>query len=190
MTKLRYFLFACLCCALPAAAATPGEVLDEFHQAAARADLDGYFGLMTENVVFLGTDGTERWQGQEFRDFVTPHFESGRGWEYVPTERHILYSEDGQSAWFDEALRHEELGRCRGSGVLVQEGGAWKVAQYNLSVPIPNELVMAVVGQIQSSEVEAGEPLSEPVSAVAEEPDEKSVRCRKKRHKTNKPAGC
>ena len=27
----------------------------------------------------------------------------------------------------------------RGSGVLVLEKGKWKVSQYNLSVPIPND---------------------------------------------------
>jgi len=40
------------------------------------------------------------------------------------------------------------LGVCRGSGVLVKLGGKWKIAQYNLSVPIPNALVGAIVKQI------------------------------------------
>jgi hypothetical protein len=44
-------------------------------------------------------------------------------------------------AWFDEALDTPNLGPCRGSGVLVKEGNSWKIAQYNLSVPIPNALM-------------------------------------------------
>src|SRR5690349_16554349 len=38
-----------------------GAVLDDWHAAAAAADEERYFGLMTEDSVFLGTDATERW---------------------------------------------------------------------------------------------------------------------------------
>ncbi len=44
-------------------------------------------------------------------------------------------------AWFDEALDTPNMGPCRGSGVLVRAGDTWRIAQYNLSVPIPNDLV-------------------------------------------------
>jgi SnoaL-like protein len=40
------------------------------------------------------------------------------------------------------------LGVCRGTGVLVLLGGKWKIAQYNLSVPIPNAMVAGIVKQI------------------------------------------
>ncbi len=40
------------------------------------------------------------------------------------------------------------MGACRGSGVLVLSGGAWKIAQYNLSIPIPNDLADGVTKQI------------------------------------------
>ena len=47
---------------------------------------------------------------------------------------------EGGVAWFDEDLDTTRLGRGRGSGVLVRDpNGEWKVAQYNLSIPIPNE---------------------------------------------------
>ena len=42
------------------------------------------------------------------------------------------------------------LGEARGSGVVVLEDGAWKVAQYNLSIPIPNALAGEVVRLIQT----------------------------------------
>ena len=105
---------------------------------------------MTDGVVFLGTDGTERWQGQEFRDFVNQYFPKGRGWTYTPTERHIDMGSGGQWAMFDELLQHDRLGQCRGSGVVVLEEGRWKIAQYNLSVPVPNAIVEDVAGQIRT----------------------------------------
>jgi hypothetical protein len=37
-------------------------------------------------------------------------------------------------------LDSASYGECRGSGVLRQVGGDWKIAQYNLSIPIPNAL--------------------------------------------------
>jgi ketosteroid isomerase-like protein len=124
--------------------------LDAFHAAASRADQQAYFDLMTENVVFLGTDASERWQGQAFRDFVRQYFPKGRGWTYVPTDRHIDLAPDGSWALFDELLDNEKLGQCRGSGVLLRTEGGWKIAQYNLSVPVPNAIVLDVAGQIRS----------------------------------------
>ena len=60
-------------------------------------------------------------------------------------------------AWFDEILDSEQFGVCRGTGVLVRvdpgtaEGGRlaedaqeWKIAQYHLTKPIPNEHMAAV----------------------------------------------
>ncbi len=124
--------------------------LDAFHDAASRADQPAYFSLMTDKVVFLGTDAGERWQGQEFRDFVSQYFPKGRGWTYTPTQRDIDMGPDGQWALFDELLAHDRLGTCRGSGVLVREGGRWKIAQYNLSVPVPNAIVEDVAEQIRA----------------------------------------
>jgi hypothetical protein len=47
--------------------------LNNFHQAAAHADMDSYFAAITDDVDFLGTDGSERWQGQDFRDNAMVH---------------------------------------------------------------------------------------------------------------------
>ena len=170
------------------------ETLDAFHAAAAVADLDAYLSLTTEEVVFLGTDGSERWQGQAFRDFVQSNFEVGRGWVYTPVSRNVILSPDGNTAWFDEALRHKSLGRCRGSGVMVKSAGGWRVAQYNLSVPVPNEMVEQVVAEIAeiddeaAAAIESAAEASPAVEQVAEPPPRPE--CRKKRHKTNRKAGC
>ncbi len=171
-----------------------GETLDAFHAAAAVADLDGYLSLTTEDVVFLGTDGSERWQGQAFRDFVQSNFEVGRGWVYTPVSRNVILAPGGDTAWFDEALRHTSLGRCRGSGVMVKSGEGWRIAQYNLSVPVPNEMVEQVVAEIAEIDDEAAAAIgaaagaSPAVEQVAEPPPRPE--CRKKRHKTNRKAGC
>jgi hypothetical protein len=55
-------------------------------------------------------------------------------------KRHVFFSKDGSTAWFDESLDTPNLGPARGTGVLVLDGNRWKLAQYNLSVPIPNEV--------------------------------------------------
>ena len=152
MISINRVVFAILMVLGSVAQADPqarsAQTLDGFHQAAAQADMDRYFAAMTDDVVFLGTDGSERWQGQAFRDFVQPHFTAGRGWAYTVLARNITIADDGQTAWFDESLQNEGLGLCRGSGVLVKSGADWKIAQYNLSVPVPNALVHEVVADI------------------------------------------
>lgn len=126
-----------------------GITLDAFHAAAADASERRYFDLMIEDVVFLGTDGTERWQGQAFRDFVSGHFSKGRGWSYRTTQRNIAVAPDGQSAWFDELLENEHLGQCRGSGTLLLTGQGWKITQYNLSMPVPNNMAGQLAAKIR-----------------------------------------
>ena len=113
-------------------------VLDDWHQAAAKADEARYFSHFTADAVFLGTDATERWTRDEFRKWAKPYFEKGKAWSFRATRRHVSFSGDGSVAWFDEELDTPNLGPARGSGVLVRDGTTWKIAQYNLSVPIPN----------------------------------------------------
>jgi ketosteroid isomerase-like protein len=126
------------------------RALDGFHDAAAKADLERYFGHMTPEGVFLGTDATERWQGRQFREFCRPYFEKGKGWTYRPRDRHVELGPGGTTAWFDELLDNDSYGTCRGSGVLVLGGdGIWRIAQYNLSMPIPNDLAKPVVKMIR-----------------------------------------
>jgi len=131
------------------AAQTPGDILDEWHLAAARADADAYFSLMAPGAVFLGTDATERWTKDEFRTWAEPYFKKGKAWTFKAVNRHVSYSSDGGMAWFDEELDTPNLGPARGSGVLVKTGKTWRIAQYNLSVPIPNPLMKQVKQEIE-----------------------------------------
>nr|WP_255208082.1 MULTISPECIES: nuclear transport factor 2 family protein [unclassified Myxococcus] len=131
----------------PKAAIT--AVLDDWHQAAAAADEARYFGHFTEDAVYLGTDATERWTRDAFRAWAKPYFAKGKAWNFKATSRHIALSKDGAVAWFDETLDTPNLGPSRGSGVLVKDGGAWKIAQYNLSIPVPNDVLPEVKRRIE-----------------------------------------
>ncbi len=128
---------------------TIAGVLDAWHAAAAAADEEKYFGYFTPDAVFLGTDATERWTRDEFRKYAHPFFFKGKAWSFRATSRWISFSPDRRFAWFDENLDTPNLGPCRGSGVLVSSGGTWKIAQYNLSVPIPNDLMDDVKKRIE-----------------------------------------
>lgn len=130
--------------------AAVAAVLDDWHKAAAAADEPRYFGHFTADGVFMGTDATERWTRDEFRAWAKPHFSKGKAWSFKPVSRHITLSKDGNVAWFDEALDTPNLGPSRGSGVLVKEGNTWKIAHYNLSVPIPNDLMGEVMKRIEA----------------------------------------
>lgn len=118
------------------------RTLDDFHDAAAKADEARYFAHFAKDGVFLGTDATERWDVAAFRAYAHPHFAKGKAWTMRAKVRFVVVR--GDVAWFDEALETEKLGPARGSGVLVREGGVFKLAQYNLAITVPNERFGAV----------------------------------------------
>lgn len=132
------------------------RVLDDFHDAASHADFDRYFSHFARNAVFIGTDASERWTVGEFRSYAKARFDAGDGWTYVPRVRHVDFSPGGSVAWFDEILDNDHYGTTRSTGVLVREGGGWKVAQYHLTIPIPNELADRVVAMIREREGKEG----------------------------------
>ncbi|OJT19779.1 DUF4440 domain-containing protein [Archangium sp. Cb G35] len=132
--------------------AAVNAVLDDWHKAAAQADEARYFGYFTPDAVYLGTDGTERWTRDEFRAWAKPYFSKGKAWSFTAVSRHVSFSKDGAVAWFDEALSTPNMGPARGSGVLVKDGSTWKIAQYNLSIPIPNDLMDDFKNRIEAHE--------------------------------------
>jgi ketosteroid isomerase-like protein len=124
-------------------------VLDAFHAAAASADEEAYAGTLADSMVFLGTAPGERWQASEWREFVHSHFSRGKGWSYIPSSRTVDLAEDGLTAWFDETVTNEHYGACRGTGVLRRSDDGWKIEQYNLTIPVPDELAPEVVARIR-----------------------------------------
>lgn len=124
-------------------------MLDDWHDAAADADEARYFGAMAPEFVFLGTDAIERWEMAAFRTFAHPYFAKGTAWTFLPRHRHVILSPAADVAWFDEKLDSATYGECRGTGVVRLVEGTWRVAQYNLTIPIPNDLAKTVVGMIR-----------------------------------------
>ncbi len=122
--------------------------LTSFHTAASKADWDTYFGLLTEDSVFMGTDASERWSKAEFQSYAS----KTRGWTYTKENRFIYIAADGNTAWFDEILNNEKYGTSRGTGVLIRTNDGWKIIQYNLTFPIPNDLAAGITQEIQTFE--------------------------------------
>jgi len=148
---------------LPAAAGDVARALDDFHDAAANGDEDRYFALLPDDAVFLGTDGAERWTGAEFRRFALPYFQRASAWTYVAVARAVELAPGGDVAWFDETLDNAGYGECRGSGVLVRRDGRWVVRQYNLTIPVPNDLAAGLARRVRA--LQAGLP-AQPTTVV------------------------
>ena len=136
---------ALLACAHAPGGAARDEIasaLDDFHDAAAKADEARYFGHFAPDGVFLGTDATERWEVAAFRAYAHPYFAKGKAWSFRGARRRIAVR--GDIAWFEEDLDTENLGPARGSGVLVWHDGRWLIEQYVLSITVPNDRFKAV----------------------------------------------
>jgi hypothetical protein len=147
--------------ATPALAASPdeaavGATLDAFHAAAAHSDFKAYFGLFTPDGVFIGTDAAERWTVPAFRTYAKPAFDAGKGWTYLPraASRHVTIAAISCRcvAYFDELLDSKSYGTSRGTGVLIKGPSGWRIAQYALTFPIPNDLAKDVTDRIKAYE--------------------------------------
>ena len=150
MTRLASCLLAISCATVNVQqdTASVNRAVEDWHKAAADADETRYFGAMAPEFVFLGTDATERWDLTSFRTFAHPYFAKGKAWTFTPRHRNVVVHDD--VAWFDESLDSASYGECRGTGVLRRIAGEWKIAEYNLTIPIPNELAKEFVGRIRA----------------------------------------
>lgn len=127
------------------------SVLNRWHRAASQADFEGYFDYFaSDSSIFMGTDETERWTVAKFAPWAKPYFDRGQGWTFHSTFRKVYYSSDSTFSWFDETLSSTGLGPLRGSGVLRLTPNGWKIEHYNLTLPIPNDVVGDVVERIKA----------------------------------------
>ena len=95
------------------------ELLDGFHAAAARSDLEAYLACFVDQGRFLGTDATENWSVEELREYAAPAFEMGNGWRYTPSERRVAVGPGGAVVAVDEVLMSEKWGWARGTGTIL-----------------------------------------------------------------------
>ena len=124
--------------------ATINTILDQWHKAAAEANYKNYMEVLSEDAIYIGTDASENWTKSQFEAFAKPYFDKGKAWSFKALERHVYFSNDGQTAWFDELLdTHMKI--CRGSGVLTKVNNSWKIKHYVLSMTIPNDNTNEVI---------------------------------------------
>jgi hypothetical protein len=128
--------------------------LDEWHDDAAHANLR-YFDKMAADGVYIGTDKSERWVRDDFKTWAKPYFERGKAWEFHAFNRHIGYSEDKSIIWFDEQL-HTQMGICQASGVIRNTKEGFRIAHYQLSLAVPNDLMKQFTNDIDHYEATAG----------------------------------
>ncbi len=121
------------------------KVLDNLLHYATTANWDSYFALYTKNAVFIGTDATEHWNMVQFEKYARPT----KGWNYTLIERKTV--RHGDVIVFDELLDSKSYGISRGTGTLLLTEEGWKVAQYHLSFPIPNDIAKKVTNQIKAT---------------------------------------
>jgi SnoaL-like domain len=145
MRKMYLFIFFCSFLGWGQNDVTSiNSIIDNWHKAAATANFEDYFGAMSDESIFIGTDATENWNKKAFQEFAKPYFDRGKAWDFTALERHVYFSKDGKTAWFDELL-NTQMKICRGSGVLVKEKKTWKIKHYVLSMTIPNDNTDAVI---------------------------------------------
>lgn len=137
------------------------NTLNQWHKAAAEARFDDYFNLLTNDAIFIGTDATENWNKQAFKDFSKPYFDRKKAWHFEAIQRNIYLSDNQKMAWFDELLS-TQMKICRGSGVLLLENGQWKIKHYVLSMTIPNDKTNEVVALKSALESELIHTLTKP----------------------------
>lgn len=117
-------------------------LVSSWHQAATDADEDIYFGLMSANSIFIGTDASERWTKDEFMTYAASAFQKDTAWDFKTVYRHITVADDHRHAWWDEKL-DTWMGTCMASGVLEKTEAGWKVTHYQLSLAVPNDKIEA-----------------------------------------------
>lgn len=118
---------------------TINQLLNDWHLAAANAQLEKYIGVMDSSSIYIGTEATENWSRDSFYAFCKPYFDKGTTWDFKTLERNIYLDSIGTVAWFDELLK-TQMGVCRGSGILIKINDDWKIKHYVLSMAIPNDV--------------------------------------------------
>ncbi|HEY9048939.1 MAG TPA: nuclear transport factor 2 family protein [Ohtaekwangia sp.] len=125
------------------------QFIDAWHKAAAEANEKRFFDAIADNGIYIGTDATERWTKEEFLKYAKPYFDKGKAWTFIPRDRDLHVTSEGNFAWFSELLT-TRMGTCRGSGILRKTPAGWKIEQYHLSVTVPNDAMKDFITLMES----------------------------------------
>lgn len=137
--------------------------VDGWHDDAAHARMR-YFDKMAADGVYIGTDRTELWQRDAFREWGRKYFEGKQAaWIFHPTRRNVHATPDGALIWFDELLDTENMGHCMASGVIRKTATGFEIVHYQLSLAVPNEAAKQVIEVVKAAEARAA-PAPAPAS--------------------------
>ena len=126
--------------------------VDEWHQDAAHAR-PAFFDKIAADGIYIGTDKTERWTKEVFREWAKPAFARPVAWAFTPLHRNISFTPDRKVVWFDEQVR-SSMGILQASGVIrpTAAGAGFEIVHYQLSIAVPNEVIPEVTGVIKTHE--------------------------------------
>ena len=164
LAPLKSFILACTLClaglapaasaaqADPALAKQVNAFVDGWHDDAAHARMR-YFDKMAADGVYIGTDRTELWQRDAFREWGRKYFEGKEAaWVFHPTRRNVYATADNSLIWFDELLDTENMGHCMASGVIRRTPAGFEIVHYQLSLAVPNETAKRVIEVVKAAE--------------------------------------
>lgn len=120
------------------------SLMNVWHNAAAIADANTFFGFMDADCIYIGTDASEKWKRDELKKWSEKAFQRKSAWDFKTINREIYFSKNGQTAWFDEQL-NTWMGVCQASGILEKNDGKWLLKHYQLSVTIANEKIKSFI---------------------------------------------
>ena len=160
---MKRLILACIlslssACALAASADAAltrqvNSFIDGWHDDAAHAR-PAYFDKMAADGVYIGTDKTELWHRDAFKEWAKPYFAKKTAWAFKATKRNVYTSGDGRIVWFDELL-DTQMGPCQASGVLRRIGQSFEIEHYQLSMAVPNAVGKSVTELITAHEKKA-----------------------------------
>lgn len=141
--------------------------VDGWHDDAAHARMR-YFDKMAPDGVYIGTDRSELWQRDAFREWGRKYFEGKQAaWVFHATRRNVYAAPDGALIWFDELLDTENMGHCMASGVIRRTGAGLEIVHYQLSLAVPNGVAKGVIDIVRAAE---GAPATATPQAYAPAP--------------------
>ena len=124
--------------------------VDEWHQDAAHAR-PAFFDKIAADGIYIGTDKTERWTREAFREWAKPAFARPTAWAFTPLHRNIRFTPDRQLIWFDEQVC-SSMGILQATGVVRPTPASFEIVHYQLSIAVPNDVIPQVTGAIKAFE--------------------------------------